>query len=77
MGKVNQQLVLKEPEDFTQSDLKKWRAEVRAKALAFIAAEYAESPFSYIAALDIKWIDSALTDSIADATFEALLKLED
>lgn len=76
MAKVNMMRKL-EPSDFTRSDLKDWRTEVRAKAMALIAAEYAESPYSYLADLDARWIDNALTDSISDATHDAWLKLED
>jgi hypothetical protein len=76
MAKVNMMRKL-EPEDFTRLDLNEWRAAVRAKAMALIAAEYAESPYSHIAPLDAVWIDDALTDSIADATHDAWLKLED
>ena len=76
MGKVNASRKL-EPEDYTQLDLGKWRTEVRAKALALVASEYAESPYMHIAPLELRWIDAALDDSIADATHEAWLKLED
>ena len=76
MAKVNM-MTLKEPGDFTRSELVQWRSNVRNAALKLIRAEYAESPYRWLADLDEKWIDNALTDSIADATHDAWLKLED
>lgn len=76
MAKVNM-MALKEPEDFTRSDLNQWRSNVRNAALNLIRAEYADSPYRWLADLDEKWIDNALSDSISDATHDAWLKLED
>jgi hypothetical protein len=76
MAKANM-MTLKEPEDFTRSDLNQWRSNVRNAALKLIRAEYADSPYRWLADLDEKWIDAALADSIADATHDAWLKLEE
>ena len=76
MGKVNMSRK-NEPEDFTRSDLQQWRDTIRAEVISHIQASYIESSFFWIAALDPKWNDNALSDSIADATHDAWLKLED
>lgn len=77
MAKVNQLLALKEPEDFTRSDLRQWRDMIRAEVIASITGQYAESPFRWLADLDPKWIDNALQDALSDATHDAWLKMEE
>lgn len=77
MGKVNQQLALKELADFTRRDIKEWRASIRAEVMQYIAVAYADSPYSHIARLDPVWIDNALQDALADATHDAWLKMEE
>jgi hypothetical protein len=51
-------------------NLTRWRAEMKAKCIAFIEAEFNKTPFAQIGDLDHKPLENNLDDGLADATYE-------
>lgn len=55
--------------------LVRWRADMKAKCIALIQAEFNRSPFAQIGNLDIKTIDGLLDDGLSDATYDILVEV--
>ncbi len=56
--------------------LVRWRADVKAKCLAFIQAEFENSLFAELGDIDLKAMDGPLDDGLSDATYKLIWEME-
>ena len=56
--------------------LVRWRADMKAKCIALVKAEYAKSHWADIKDIDIKAFEGPLEDGLVDATYELIWEME-
>lgn len=56
--------------------LVRWRADIKAKCIAVIKAEFDNSPFAQIGNIDLSAIDGPLDDGLSDATYQLIWEME-
>ena len=60
----------------TPDKLVRWRADMKARTIAFWKSEYSKTPFADIDDLDIKAADGPLDDALVDATYHLIWEME-